>query len=379
MLSASQAVRSPFLPSSGRFRELLFIAGISAGMFLATNSAFGQAAGPGAGNVQNEPGYTPRPAGKPESIPKQPDSPQVKAVLAQISAAGLRHPQTPEQTRKAYAFYSRFSGPPENVFQVDNRQIPGPAGAIPIRVYTPRAGDGFPVWVFFHGGGFIAGSLDSYDATLRAITNRCECVVVSVGYRLAPESKFPAATDDAYAATKWVAEHAADVHGDANRIEVGGDGAGGNLAAVAAIMSRDRSSPRLAKMVLINPILNASVTSFSWVTSQDPILSSEDMVKNLSVYVPINADLKSPTISPVNAKDLKGLPPTLILTSADDPVRDDINNFADNLSMAGVPEHVSVYPDAIHEFFLMSGALDSSKKAIDETAAALKTTGNPAK
>jgi acetyl esterase len=189
----------------------------------------------------------------PGGPPKESTDPQVKAVLDQMAAAGLLDPKTLEQARKSFLFYSKFAGPPEPVFHVEDRKIPGPAADLPIRVYVPRAGGGLPVLVFFHGGGFVEGSLETHDPPLRAIVNRCECLVVSVAYRLAPESPYPAATDDAYAATKWVTEHAEEIGGDRRRIAVGGDGAGGNLAAVVTMMARDRGTPHLIYQVLIYP------------------------------------------------------------------------------------------------------------------------------
>ena len=227
--------------------------------------ASAQVAGPGSDDPRNLPGQPVKPPGEPPPPPQPPTDPQVKAIIAKMNAAGVLHPQNLEEARKAYLFYAQFAGPPEHVFQVEDRQIPGPAGNIPIRLYAPRAGGGLPVFVFFHGGGFVTGNLDTHDPPLRAIANRCECLVVSVAYRLAPEHPYPAATDDAYAATKWVANHAAEIGGDASRIAVGGDGAGGNLAAVVTLMARDQGGPRLIYQVLIYPILDSLMLTHSWV------------------------------------------------------------------------------------------------------------------
>lgn len=181
----------------------------------------------------------------PGGPPKESTDPQVRAVLAQMAAAGPLHPATLEQARKSFLFYAKFAGAPEPIFHVEDRKIPGPAGDIPIRVYAPRGGGDLPVLVLFHGGGFVYGGLDTHDSTLRAIANRCDCLVVSVAYRLAPENPYPPAADDAYAATKWVAEHPQEIGGDPRRIAVGGDGAGGNLAAVVTMTARDRGGPHL--------------------------------------------------------------------------------------------------------------------------------------
>jgi acetyl esterase len=131
---------------------------------------------------------------------------QVKLIMNRISAAS-----NIEEPRRAYFLYSKFAGPPESVFRVEDRKIPGPGGSIPIRLYTPHARTGLPLLEFFHGDGFVAGKFDRYDVLSRAVTNRCDCLVVSVGYWLAPENRYPVAVEDAYAATKWVAEHAAEI------------------------------------------------------------------------------------------------------------------------------------------------------------------------
>jgi hypothetical protein len=137
---------------------------------------------------------------------KTPVDHQVKLIMNRISAAS-----NIEEPRRAYFLYSKFAGPPESVFRVEDRKIPGPGGSIPIRLYTPHARTGLPLLEFFHGDGFVAGKFDTYDVLSRAVTNRCDCLVVSVGYWLAPENRYPVAVEDAYAATKWVAEHAAEI------------------------------------------------------------------------------------------------------------------------------------------------------------------------
>jgi len=174
---------------------LLLVFGIAT-TILCSLSGFSQVAGPGSQNPEVQPGYSRKPSSPPR-LPKESNDPQVKAVLDQMAAAGVLHPTTLEQWRQAYLFYAKFAGTPETVFHVENRAIPGPAGDIPIRLYSPRTGGGLPVWIFFHGGGFVTGSLDTHDTPLRAVANRCDCLVVSVAYRLAPEHPYPAAPDDA--------------------------------------------------------------------------------------------------------------------------------------------------------------------------------------
>lgn len=302
--------------------------------------------------------------------------PQVTAVLEKMVAAGVLRPTTVDQVRRAYLFYPTLSGKPEAVFRVTNRSIPGLFGGIPIRAYAPSNERGLPVFVFFHGGGFVAGSLDTHDTPLRAIANRCGCIVVSVGYRLAPDHPYPAAPDDAYAATLWVADHAAEIDGDPHRIAVGGDGAGGNLAAVVGLMARDRRGPHLTYQVLIYPDLDA-LTLGSRYESKDPILGPEARAAVLGAYVPLTTNLQDPYISPVFAQSFKSLPPALVITDADDPTRDEGQLYANELQSVGVPVRVSSYPNMIHGFFLMAGELDAGKKAIDEISAALRAVFAP--
>ena len=306
---------------------------------------------------------------------KTPADPQVNLVTDRIVAAGVLHSSTIEEARRAYLFYSKLAGPPEPVFRVEDRTIPGSAGSIPIRMYFPNVSTRLPVLVFFHGGGFVAGGLDTHDTPLRSVTNR-DCLVVSVGYRLAPEYPYPAAPNDAYVATKWVADHATEMGADPKRIAVGGDGAGGNLAPVVALMARDRGDPHIVLQVLIYPVLDALMGTYSWVESDDPVLTSDSMVMKWGAYIPAATSQQVPYISPVSSTNLKDLPPTLIIMGEHDLLRDTAELYTLNLKTAGVPVHISRYANVIHSFFLMAGVLDAGKKCIDETAAALQQSFN---
>jgi acetyl esterase len=307
-----------------------------------------------------------------------PGDPQVKAVLAKMAAAGIGRPTTVADVRKAYQFYPKLSGDPEHVFRIEDREIPGPAGNIAIRVYTPKPTSGLPILVFFHGGGFVAGSLDTHDNPLRSVTNRCECIVVSVAYRLAPENKYPAAPEDAYAATKWVAQHASTLGGDPSRIAVGGDGTGGNLAAVVTLMARQRGVPSLTFQLLIYPVLEASTVRPSWWAETDaPTVSRESKGAILRVYLPVTGELSDPFVSPLRAQNLRNLPPALVIAyGGDDPLRVESEEYTHRLTQDGVMVKLSLYPTAIHGFFLMAGDLDAGKKCIDETASALRNAFN---
>jgi acetyl esterase len=299
---------------------------------------------------------------------------QAEAVHDKLTAAGISKPTTVADVRKTYLFYATMSGLPEHVYRIENRDIPGPKGNLTTRVYAPSAGTELPILVFFHGGGFVAGSLDIYDNPLRSIANRCECVVVSVAYRLAPENKYPAGPDDAYAATKWVAEHAETINGDSRRIAVGGDGAGGNLAAVVTQMAREHGAPHLVFQVLIYPMLDASTMRPSWFSETDIHTVSRDSKHSvLSAYLPIAVNLGDPRISPMRATSLAGLPPALVVVyGGDDPTRAEGEDYAHRLTHDNVAASISVYPETIHGFFLMAGELDAGKQCIDEIGSALK-------
>ena len=361
---------------------MLLIVGVFAPWLVATG-AYAQVAGPGSDDPRNLPGQPINPATLPRNSPTAaeatrapepppaPIDPQVKVIEDKMAAAGVLHPTTLEQARKAYQFYAQFAGVPENIARVENRRIPGPAGDNPIRLYAARTGGELPVLIFYHGGGFITGSLDTHDAPLRAIANRCDCLIVSVEYRLAPEHHYPAATEDAYAAAKWVADHAAEIGGDPQRIAVGGDGAGGNLAAVVALMARDRGGPHLMFQMLIYPIVNSLMLTHSWVDSKDPILTNDAMLAQWAAYVPVNTDPQTPYISPTNG-DLHKLPPALIVTDTQDPLRDEDSQYALELRNAGVAANFVLCPNVIHGFFLMSGQVDAAKLCVESTAAALK-------
>jgi acetyl esterase len=298
----------------------------------------------------------------------------VKAVLDKMAAAGITRPSTVADVRRAYLFYPKLSGTSEHVFHIEDRQISGPAGNVTVRVYTPNPTSGLPILVFFHGGGFVAGNRDAYDNPLRSVANRCECIVVSVAYRLAPEDKYPAAPDDAYAATKWVAENASKIGGDPRRIAVGGDGAGGNLTAVVTLMARERGAPSLVFQVLIYPSLDFSTMRPSWWEETDAPTVSREAKRDVSIaYLPITANLRDPFIAPVYAKDLKTLPPTLFITyEGNNPMQIEGEEYVNRLRQDGVAVKVSAYPNVLHGFFLMAGDLAAGEKCIDEVAMTLR-------
>ena len=229
--------------------------------------------------------------------------------------------------------------------------------------------------MYFHGGGFVAGDLDTHDVPLRAVANRAGCVIVSVAYRLAPEHPFPAAPEDCYAATRWTAEHAAEIGADTGRLAVGGDSAGGNMAAVVCLMARDRGGPALRCQVMLYPDTNLLEDTASWqefAETNKPVITREGKLANIALYLPGGTDRKTPYASPFYAEDLSGLPPALIVTGECDPQRDEGEAYAARLEAAGCTVTHTRYPGMIHGFFGFGGVLDAGKQLIEQTANALK-------
>jgi acetyl esterase len=305
-----------------------------------------------------------------------PLDPQARALLDQLKALGAPplNELSPPDARIAAQALGSLSGPPAAVAKVEDRKIPGPAGEISVRIYTPAGSGPFPVLLFFHGGGWVIGDLDTQDGPCRTLANNAGCVVVSVDYRLAPEHKFPAAPEDTYAATKWVAGNANSINVDASRIAVGGDSAGGNLTAVTAQMARDRGGPQLAFQLLIYPVTDAACDTASYRdNASDYLLTSEMMQWFWNHYVRSPADRQNPMASPLRARSLTGLPPALVQTAEFDPLRDEGEAYVSRLKEAGVPVKLTRYQGMIHGFFGMGSLIDQANSAIAEAAGALRS------
>jgi acetyl esterase len=304
-----------------------------------------------------------------------PLDPQAQVLLDQMAAMGTPplHSLTPEQGRQVLLVLAQMGGDPEPVARIEDREIRGAAGPIPIRVYTPAGTGPFPMLIYFHGGGWVLGSLETHDPVCRSLTNAAGCVTVSVDYRLAPEHKFPAAPDDCYAATRWLAANAADFNANPERIAVGGDSAGGNLAAVVALMSRDRGGPALVHQMLIYPVTDyLPATRSSRENAQGYFLTSDDMAWFWNHYVRDQADGNNPYASPLRAASLSGLPPALVITAEFDPLRDEGEIYAARLQEAGVPVTAIRYDGMIHGFFSMAGTLTQGRNALNQAAAELR-------
>jgi len=281
---------------------------------------------------------------------------------------------SPEETRRLMDERRATMPPGEPVARVQDLSAPGPAGDIALRVYTPAGPTPQPVVVFYHGGGWVIGSIDSHDATARALANRSGCTVVSVEYRLAPEHKFPAAAEDSYAATVWVAEHAAECGGDPTRLAVAGDSAGGNLAAVVALLARERGGPRIAFQLLVYPVTDCNYDTGSYTANAEGyFLTKASMVWFWDHYLSSAADAANPVASPLRAESLAGLPPALVITAEFDPLRDEGEAYAKRLEAAGVPVVCTRYDGVIHGFFGMGDALDKARAAQQQAGEALRS------
>jgi acetyl esterase len=250
--------------------------------------------------------------------------------------------------------------------QVVDRKIATSAGDLPVRIYYPRAGSDLPALVYFHGGGFVLGSLDSHDALLRSVALGADCVVISVDYRLAPEHPFPAAADDALAAVNWVHAHAAEIGVDPQRIVVGGDSAGGNLATVVALRLRDEGGAQLRGQLLVYPVthLRGPVAGSMVANGEGYFLRADDMAWFEDMYLGNPDDASHPHASPLLAKDLKKLPPALVITAEFDPLHDQGNAYAVALREAGNDCAHSHYAGAIHGFFGMPAEI--ARRAVAE-------------
>ena len=262
-------------------------------------------------------------------------------------------------------------GKPEPIARSEDRQIPGPDGhSIAVRIYWPLGwtenSDQRTGVVFFHGGGWVIGSLDLYDSMCHAIANRADCIFVSVDYRMAPEHCFPAAAEDCLAATVWVSEHADELGIDRNRLAVAGDSAGGNLATAACLMARDRESVEIAYQVLIYPITDHNFDTVSYLENADDyFLTRQSMIWFWNQYVPNAIDRDNPYVSPLRAESLAGLPPAYVLTAEFDPLRDEAEAYAARLEQAGVATELERFDGMIHGFFRR---VDLYNRAIDAQA-----------
>lgn len=285
---------------------------------------------------------------------------------------------TAHEARAYYSAARLVSNPdPAEMASIRSIAIPGPAGDIPARLYTPnklRQDEGLaPALVFFHGGGWVIGDLETHDVVCRGIAHDGELLVISVDYRLAPEHKFPAAVDDAIAATRWIADNAKTLGIDPEQLSVGGDSAGGNLSAVVALHARDHGGPLLAGQVLIYPATDFSMRHPSHSEPETSVLLTHSVIRWFrDHYLSRAQDADDWRASPARAETLAGLPPAFVITAGADPLRDEGDEYARRLVDAGVPVVHRTYPGQFHGFFTMGKLLPQANVAVREIGDWLK-------
>jgi acetyl esterase len=301
--------------------------------------------------------------------------PEVEALRRRRIAAGRRplRELSVAEARDAERVELEQRGAPEPVAEVSDGSVPGPAGLIPIRLYRSQSAELLPALVYFFGGGWVTGSLDTADAVCRRLANSTPCAVVAVSYRRAPERPFPAAVEDCDAAVSWLDEHGAELGIDSRRLAVGGASAGGNLAAATALLARERGRPRLRLQVLVYPLLDHRADTPSMRDTVDPLFfDRRDVAWCWTNYLTCAADGDSPLASPLRARDLRGLPPALVITASADPLRDEGELYAARLASAGVPTERVRFDGMVHGFYSMNGVLCAAEQAQAVTAASLR-------
>ena len=281
-----------------------------------------------------------------------------------------------EEARAVIVMLAAADGDPEPVDAVEDRSIPGPTGDIPVRLYRPADATGAIV-IWYHGGGWVIGDLETADPTARKLANRTGALVVSVDYRLAPEHPYPAAVEDAWAALEWVAEHGAELGGDPSRIAVGGDSAGGNLAAIVSVLARDAGIGALRHQLLVYPAVDLTLSHPSIdENGEGYLLTKTGMIWFGEHYLgPVSerGDLdKHPNVSPLYTADFSGVAPATVITAGFDPLRDEGQAYAAALVEAGVAVEEHRYPTMIHGFISMGGVTTVTNEALDAAGAALR-------
>ena len=305
--------------------------------------------------------------------------PQAKAVLEALASSGrpAYHQLDPKDARRLFLETRPLSTPtPPEVGSVRDATAEGPGGQIALRVYRPAglpASTPLPAYVYFHGGGWVIGDLETHDVLCRQLTAEAGITVVAVDYRLAPEHKFPASADDAWTATKWVAAHAGELGVDAAKLAVGGDSAGGNLAAVVALQARDAGAPKISLQVLLYPVTDVGAETQSYRDLADGYLLTRDGMRwFIAHYLGKPQDAEDWRASPSRAKSLAGVAPALVITAGYDPLRDEGDAYAQKLRAAGVNVDSVSFGGMIHGFIPMGKLIDTGNRAVTLIAGSLR-------
>jgi acetyl esterase len=307
-----------------------------------------------------------------------PLDPHVKRLL-DMMAAGRNDTSelSPEAMRHGIEQLARVVDAKNvSIGAVENREIPGPACGLPIRIYSPavKMTDRLPALIYFHGGTGVFCSIDTHDGLCRILANESGCRVISVGYRLAPEHKFPAAVEDSYAAAEWVFAHSEELRIDPNRVAVGGDSAGATLATVACQLAKQMGGPQFALQVLICPVTDLGIDSSSRrLFSEGYFFDMATLDWALQHYLAADADISDWRLSPLRAVDLHALPAAHIHTAEFDPFRDEGKAYADALESAHVPVTYTCHEGLIHHFYCMAGAVPGSRIAITSIGNSVRT------
>jgi acetyl esterase len=304
-----------------------------------------------------------------------PLDPQAQKVVDALAALNLKpiKDSTPAEARESMRTRTAALAPFEEVAAVADHRVPVTGGEIMVRVYRPAGVGPHPVLVFYHGGGWVIGDLYTHDGICRSIVNAAGCAVAAVDYRLAPEFKYPTPVEDSYAGFLWVVANATRLGLDPARVAVGGDSAGGNLAAVMALLARERHGPRLLLQALVYPVTNHDFGTVSYrENATGYVLGTEDMRWFWRHYLAREEQGREPQASPLRAKSLANLPPALVITAGCDPLRDEGEAYAGRLRDAGVAVTLTQYPGMFHGFLRMTRILDQSRVLLDEVAAALR-------
>lgn len=309
--------------------------------------------------------------------------PQMQAVLNELAKLGPKPIETlqPEDARtqpgppdavKALLKAQGKGIDPEPIGGIKDMSFASDGTTLPARVYTPQGNGPFPVLVYFHGGGWVIADIDAYDSSCRAICNAAGCIVVSCDYRRAPEHPFPAAADDALAAYQWVLKTAVELNGNPKRVAIGGESAGGNLAAVTSLRARDQKLQLPIHQLLIYPVTNNNLDTSSYIEHMNAKPLNKAMMKWFFTHY-IGNESADAAAFPLQAKDLSKLPPATIITADIDPLRDDGKQYAAALQKAGVKAAYKNFEGMTHEFFGMSAVVDKSKEAVSFAAQGLKS------